>query len=78
MLCVVPDQNGYLSGVVDAIENCSGYVMLDTAEYSIYQSMVEITPADILYVFSWGFGVVLFFWFLGACIGAGKKGVNKV
>lgn len=77
MLCVQPDVNGYLQGTVETVENCTGYVMLDSVEYQIYQAMVDVTAADILYVFSWGFGAVLFFWFLGACAGAAKKGVGK-
>lgn len=34
------------------------------------QGYPGFTPGDIAMVFSWGFGAVVFFWFLGQCIGA--------
>lgn len=34
---------------------------------------VMMSSADILYFFSWGFGVVLFFWFLGFVVGTIRR-----
>lgn len=39
---------------------------------------IGITTDQILLVFTWGFGAVVFFWFLGACIGAAKTAIKKL
>lgn len=38
----------------------------------------SLNAEEILLSFSWGFGVVVFFWSLGAVIGAAKKTINKL
>ncbi|MCF6281454.1 MAG: hypothetical protein L3J28_04450 [Candidatus Polarisedimenticolaceae bacterium] len=37
-----------------------------------------VTPENILYVFSWGMGVVLMSWSVGFAVGVGIKMINKV
>lgn len=41
-------------------------------------ALLGIDAASILYVYSWGFGSVIFFHFLGYCVGAAKKLVDMV
>lgn len=36
------------------------------------------TAPEIAQVFSWGFGAVVFFWFLGQCIGAALGVIRRV
>ncbi|MEL4178339.1 hypothetical protein [Roseateles sp. PN1] len=37
-----------------------------------------ITAESVLYVWSWGFGAVLTFWFFGYCIGLAVRLVRKI
>lgn len=37
-----------------------------------------IDSANILYVFTWGFGAVVFFYFLGVVIGAAKAAIKRM
>lgn len=37
-----------------------------------------ITPVDVLYVLTWGMGVVLFMWSLGYGIGAAVAAIKKI
>lgn len=39
-------------------------------------ALLGIDSASILYVWSWGFGSVIFFHFLGYCVGAAKRMVE--
>jgi hypothetical protein len=77
MICAELLPDNVLKAVTSSAETCAGYVALDPAEYLSLVSSFTPTPEEILFVFSWGFGTVVFFWFLGASIGAGKKGINK-
>lgn len=36
-----------------------------------------VTGPEIATVFAWGFGVVVFFWFLGYCIQVAQGAINK-
>lgn len=36
-----------------------------------------ITAPDVLYVFSWGFGAVLFFWSIGYAAGVAIEAIRK-
>ena len=78
MICaeLLPDNT--LIATTSPAESCAGYVALSPSEYLGLVSNMTPTPEEILFVFSWGFGVVLFFWFLGAGVGAAKKSVNKL
>ena len=60
--------------------NCPGYVLPNGQEYLAYwiASPIEITPEQILYVFSWGFGAVLSFWVIGYIVGLAIKLISKV
>lgn len=57
---------------------CSAYVLLNQSDYSLMVQSYMITPEEVLSVFSWGFGVVLFFWSLGFAIGAAKTAISKL
>lgn len=39
---------------------------------------IGITPDQIFYVFTWGFGTVVFFYSLGFAIGAAKTAIKKL
>jgi hypothetical protein len=39
--------------------------------------LLGITAENILYVWSWGFGVVLFSWSMGFTIGLGLSAIKK-
>lgn len=36
-----------------------------------------VDSATIFYVWSWGFGSVIFFWFLGYCVGVAKQVIRQ-
>lgn len=55
---------------------CQNLVLLNQHEFEL--SYAQITPQDIMLDFSWGFGVVMFFWFLGYQIGIAKTAVQKL
>lgn len=76
--CAVVQFDGTLKLTNDSVSNCSSYVVLDSSDYSLMVSSYSVQPSEIAYVFSWGFGVVLFFWFLGYSIGIAKGVINKV
>jgi hypothetical protein len=56
----------------------NAYILLNNADYSLMVQSYNITPEQVLSVFSWGFGVVLFFWSLGYAVGVAKQMINKL
>lgn len=46
----------------------------ETVDFSQY----DITPANVLYVLTWGLSFLLIMWSLGYAIGAAKTVINKV
>lgn len=76
--CAVIDKSGKLILTADTPDTCAGYVLLSPADYGLMVQSYQIAPADVLYVFSWGFGAVLFFWSLGFAVGAAKKLISLV
>ncbi|PHR16505.1 MAG: hypothetical protein COA38_21785 [Fluviicola sp.] len=68
--CLTTDNDGDLVLDPSTIETCLGFVALEPAEYhAIIQpidlALLGITPAEILFVLTWGMGVVLMMWKLG-------------
>lgn len=55
--------------------NFSTCELEDTA---LVNSITNPTPSEIAFVFSWGFGVVLFFWSLGFGISAAITTIKKL
>jgi hypothetical protein len=87
-LCISPSSTNI---EVDTISEClahdvGGYITPSVSNYQSYLSLLQdgvleaigINTADIFYVFSWGFGSVVFFWFLGYQIAIAQKAINKV
>jgi hypothetical protein len=56
----------------------NAYILLNNADYAMMVQAYEITPEQVFQVFSWGFGVVLLFWFFGYGIGVAKKVISKI
>lgn len=59
----------------------NGVAHIETVSYPatpIDFSIIGINQADILYVLSWGFGVVLFLWMFGFAIGSAVLAIRKV
>ena len=71
--CAIDNGSGLLELVTLSPDSCTGVVLLSPADYSLMVQSYQIAPADVLYVFSWGFGAVLFFWSLGYSVGVAKK-----
>lgn len=40
--------------------------------------LLGVTPASILYVWSWGFGSVVTMWFFGWLIGVASTAIRKI
>lgn len=77
MICLAIQPDNTLLASNASVESCSGVIGLSPAEYVNFISTMTFTPEQILYVFTWGFGTVMFFWSLGATIGAVKRTVSK-
>lgn len=77
MICGAVDATGAVV-VVDPVEDgtCASIVLVSPSEFA--GSFSQITSAEVLTSFSWGFGAVLFFWSLGAAIGASKRVISKL
>lgn len=41
-------------------------------------ALLGIDAATILYVWSWGFGSVVFMWYLGYAVGVAKEMISKL
>lgn len=54
------------------------FIILNNADYSLMVQAYQVTPEQVLQVFTWGFGVVLFFWSLGYAVGVAKQMINKL
>jgi hypothetical protein len=53
-----------------AVDQCAAYVLLDPGEYGVISTYGgELTPDNVLYVFTWGMGAVLAMWALGYSVG---------
>jgi hypothetical protein len=46
-------------------------------EYATLLETYPVEATDIAYVFSWGLGTIIFFWYLGFVIGVAKKAISK-
>ena len=79
MQCFNLKNDGTLEAVVANPDgSCSSYVLLNNADYALMVQSYTITPEQVVSVFSWGFGVVLFFWSLGYAVGVAKSVINKL
>lgn len=54
------------------------FIVLNNADYSLMVQAYQVTPEQVFQVFTWGFGVVLLFWFFGYGIGVAKKVISKL
>lgn len=77
MLCVAVDGEGFVRAVDPLGDGtCAAFVLVSPSEFAGAYS--QITSAEVLTSFSWGFGAVCFFWSLGAAIGAAKRVISKL
>jgi len=67
-------QGGAWTLAYHSIMPAVGFPACDPAPYQF----LPPTPADIAFVFSWGFGAVMLFFFFGFVIGTASKVVGKV
>lgn len=79
MQCITLQPDGSIvTELAQTDGTCTAYVLLNQSDYSLMVQSYAITPEEVLSVFSWGFGVVLFFWSLGFAIGAAKTAISKL
>jgi hypothetical protein len=73
-LCVTLQPDGTLVPTGQAVVDCTGYVMVSSAEYGVYQvvqdALVTPTPAQATDWFVGGFGAVLLFYVVGRMAGS--------
>lgn len=77
MALCVENVSGTLTPTATAPMDCTAYLLVDSLEYGTLVSAYAIEAADVAYVFSWGFGTVVFFWYLGFVIGVAKRVISK-
>lgn len=76
--CITVNTDGTFSLTTLSPADCTSYVLLDASDFRTMVESYDIASADVLYVFSWGFGAVLFFWSMGYAVGVAKSLINKV
>lgn len=77
MICITVDSNGFITQAQpNEFGGCDNLVAISVTEFA--GSFSQITAEQILVDFSWGFGAVVFFWSLGATIGAAKTAIQKL
>ncbi len=77
MQCIVLNAQSQLIPDASSIETCTGWVALEPFEFQAMIEAQQVSSSEIALTFTWAFGVVLFFWSIGAGIGAAKRAVNK-
>lgn len=75
-VCVRVNEFGQLVTNGEAIESCTQYVVMDSVEYGYISASYVLTPADALYLYTWGFGAILMPWAIAYAISAAKKVVK--
>ena len=81
-ICVIVNSSGLLEQSVSSMPDCAGYALLELSEWNLYNNpfnaeLLGITPENILYVYTWGMGVILAVAAIGYAVGSAKKTVNK-
>lgn len=82
MICAAVDTSGYLVQVsATDLTQCQA-VLLSGVEYSALMNpdfaSLGITPEQVLYVASWGFGVVILGWVFGLTAGWLAGAIKRV
>lgn len=75
-LCVIANPDGSLTSSPVTVEDCSGYVLVDSNEYQLMLQTYDITPLHIAQAFTWGFGTYISFWFLSYVIKNARKTIK--
>jgi len=69
---------GYLAITDTPIDSCMGYVVLTATEYDSFFESFSVSPAEIATAITFGFGVIVAFYFFGFPVGQAKKMIGKV
>ena len=77
MAICVENQAGVLVPTSTAPGDCSAYLLVDSTEYAAMIATYPVEATDVAAVFGWGFATVVFFWYLGFCIGVAKRAISK-
>ncbi|KGJ86861.1 hypothetical protein [Colwellia psychrerythraea] len=77
-LCVIANPDGSLVSSPVSVNDCSGYVLVDSNEYLLMLQTYAITPLEIAQSFTWGFGTYISFWFMGYAIKNARKTIKQV
>lgn len=59
--CVALDPEGFIYATTTPVAECESYILISPTEYHMATQVFEVSPSDISYVFSWGFGAVVLF-----------------
>lgn len=81
MQCYQVENNGTLQSVAKNTDgSCpsNAFVLMEQSDYALMVQAYEVTPEQVLSVFTWGFGVVLLFWSLGYAVGVAKQAISKL
>ncbi len=77
-ICVEQDIDGYLVASFLPVEECTQLVALSSAEYQYLTSHMEITGAEVVEFYSFGFALVFFGWIVSFPIRAALKAINLI
>jgi len=77
-LCVIAHPDGSLTSSPVSVNDCSGYVLVDSNEYLLMLQTYDITPLEIAGSFTWGFSTYIGFWFLAYAIKNARNTIKLV
>lgn len=59
------------------VENCTGFVLVNSTEYVSFYNSVGLNPQDVAAAFAWGFGAVFTTWAAQYPIKVAKQVIHK-
>ena len=77
-VCVGVNSEGWIYKTSETIDACTEFVLVGAEQYRLSVEPA-LNPADIAYVFAWGFAsVVVLGYFGGYAVGIAKSLINKI
>lgn len=77
MICIAADSNGHLITENSLLNGkCQNLVAVNQTEFEL--SYAQITSAEIVTDITFGFGIIITFWFFGYVIGVAKNVIKQL
>jgi hypothetical protein len=76
-ICADITTDGYIVEVAQALQDCTGFVVVSATEYGLISSFAMPTPAELVYLYTWGMGAVLLPWSIAYGVAVAKRAISK-